>query len=103
MAIAKSERFKSEGVEIILKGIPTEPFPPEKFKFRDKKLSLLGKSNRDNLYPVSIEDTDMIKAMSDGKIGQFIYTDDDANIYDVLLYVDTVDQLVIYSIMTRLQ
>lgn len=103
MAIAKSERFKSEGVDIVLKGMPTEPFPPEKFRFRDRKLFLLGKSNRDNLYPPSIEDTDMIKAMSEGKIGQFVYSDEDANIYDVLFYIDTVEQLVIHSIMTRLQ
>lgn len=102
MAIPKKQRFKSENIKLELRGIPSMPFPPEKITYRDKKLVLLGKSNKDDLFPPSLEDRDLMIATQYSRIGQFVYSAENADLYDALLYIDEVDNVVLYSIRTRL-
>lgn len=102
MAIPKKQRFIAENIKMELRGIPAIPFPPENIHFRDKKLTLLGKSNKDDLFPPSIEDRDLMIAIQYSRIGQFIYSADNGDLYDALLYVDEVENIVIQSIRTRL-
>ena len=78
------------------------PFPPEKVTYDGKKLVLLGKSNKDDLFPPTLQERDLILATTRGAIGQFIYSAENADLYDALLYVDEVDNVILYGIRTRL-
>lgn len=102
MSIPKKQRFVSENIKMELRGIPAMPFPPEQITFRDKKLTLLGKSNKDDLFPPSLEDRDLMIAVQYSRIGQFIYSADNGDLYDALIYIDEVEHVVIQSIRTRL-
>lgn len=102
MAIPKKERFINKGANITLENVAAIPFPPEKITYDGKKLVLLGKSNKDDLFPPTLQQRDLILATTRGTIGQFIYSAENSDLYDVLLYVDEVDNVILYSIRTRL-
>lgn len=102
MSIPKKERFINQGAKILLDGVASIPFPPEKITYNGEKLVLLGKSNKDDLFPPTIQDRDLIIATTRGSIGQFIYSADNSYLYDVLLYTDEVDNVILYGIRTRL-
>lgn len=101
MAIAKKDRFEKKGIKVDLK-MPATNFPPEKVIFEGKKLINLGKSNKEDLFPASIEDTDLMKASVEGNVGQYIYSSDSGDLYDLLLYIDEFDSIVLHGIRTRL-
>ncbi len=102
MAIPKKERFTNQGAKILLEDVSSIPFPPEKIMYDGKKLVLLGRSNKDDLFPPTLQERDLILATTRGAIGQFIYSAENADLYDVLLYVDEVDNVILYGIRTRL-
>lgn len=99
MAMKKADRYKREKVNQSLKG----NFPVEKFIYEGKNMTLLGTSNKTDLFPKNLEEPGLIKASMTGKIGQFIYSCDNGDLYDALLYIDETGTLVLYSIRTRLQ
>lgn len=102
MAIPKKERFINQGAKILLENVSAIPFPPEKITYNGKKLILLGKSNKDDLFPPTIQERDLILATTRSVIGQFIYSAENADLYDVLLYVDELENVILYAIRTRL-
>ena len=103
MSIAKKDRFKTEGIDVILKDVTSIPFPPETFKWNEKKFTLLGSSNKNDLLPISLDEPSIIAATNTGRIGQYIYTDHEGNLYDAFIFVDEMDDVILRSIMTRLQ
>lgn len=103
MAIAKAARFSKVRINHALQGIPAFPFPPDKFTYDGLKLQCLGRSNKDDLYPATIDDPSIAAASMSGRIGQFIYTNQNADLYDVLLYIDETETLILYGIGTTLQ
>lgn len=102
MAMPKKERFTNKGANIVLENVSAIPFPPEKITYDGKKLVLLGKSNKDDLFPPTLQERDLILASTRGSIGQFIYSAENSDLYDVLLFVDEVENVILYSIRTRL-
>lgn len=101
MSIAKKDMFCHKDIRYTLEGVSSKPFPPEKIKYEGIGLSLLGKSNKTDLHPVSIEDNGLHKAALHGEIGQFIYTTKHGDLFDVLVYVDETESVNIYSIKNR--
>lgn len=101
MAIAKKNRFKKQNIKLDL-NLPSAPFPPDKIVYDDMKLVNLGKSNKEDLFPVSIEDPDLMKASISGNIGQYIYSNQNSDLYDVLLYIDEGGDVIMHGIKTRL-
>lgn len=99
MAIAKKLRFDNRLVERV---IENSSFPPSKLEFEGKKLLWLGKSNKVDLIPMSLDNQSMIKASLEGKLGQFVYAAENADIYEVFLFVDEVENVIFHSIRTRL-
>lgn len=102
MAIAAKNRFSAIGIKIILEDVATIPFPPEKIFYNGMKLVLLGKSNKDDLFPATIQERDIMIATTRGVIGQFIYTAENSDLYDALIYVDEAENVILHSIRTRL-
>lgn len=102
MAIAKKNRFISDKLNIKL-NVPSIPFPVEAFKYNNKQFTLLGESNKDDLFPSNIEEPSLISANIDGRIGQFLYSSENGDLYDVLLYVDEFKEVILYKLRTRLQ
>jgi len=102
MAIAKKERFENKGIKQKL-NIPGANFPPDKITYGDMKLTFLGTSNKEDLFPPSTQDADLINPIMEGNIGQYIYSAPNADLYDLLIYKDEVDQIFLHSIKTRLQ
>lgn len=103
MAIAKSARFKKVRLNHPLTGVPAFPFPPEKLVYDGLKLQCLGRSHKGDLYPPTIDDPSIAAASMSGRIGQFIYSSPNADLYDILLYIDETDTLMVYGIRTTLQ
>ena len=85
MALPGKERFKITGLkqEISL-GKKGEP---DTFIFRDKVLTVLGLSLRNDLVPKDIPENIMVT----GFARQYIATDKKGNIYDCYIYSENVD------------
>ena len=101
MAIAKKERFEDKGIKLKL-NVPSANFPPEKIIYSEKKLVMLGKSNKEDLFPANVEDQELMNPVIEGNIGQFIYSAQNGDLYDALIYKDEVDDIILHSIRTRL-
>lgn len=102
MAIKKSDRFIKEKVNELLN--VKFDFPVEKFVYEGKNMTLLGKSNKTDLFPTNIEEPELMQASMKGRIGQYVYSCDNGDLYDALLYVDDIGHGIrLYSIRTRLQ
>lgn len=107
MAMPKKERFERINIKQVME-MNNPVFPPESFIYNDSEkgkrigLTLLGKSNKSDLFPPSIEETGIMYATTTGQIGQYIYTAHNGDLFDVLFYIDEVNNLVLLSIRTRL-
>lgn len=103
MAIPKKERFNKVRLNYPIQGIPAFPFPPEKISYNGLKLQCLGRSNKEDLFPTSIDDPVIARASMTGRIGQFIYVAPNSDLYDALLYIDETDTVILYGLRTTLQ
>ena len=105
MSTAKKDRFVSKNLKFLLdtNGDPT--FPPEKINYSSDggalKLSLLGSSNKDDLAPINIDTFDLQKAATYGHMGQYVYANENGDFYDLYLYKDEVEDIILYAIRTR--
>lgn len=102
MAIPKKERFVLKDIRYQLEDLSPNPFPPERIKYNGMELILLGKSNKNDLDPVSIEDSGLHKAVLNEQIGQYTFVNKNGDIYEVELFVDETEVVTIYGIRTRL-
>ncbi|MCX8074152.1 MAG: hypothetical protein N2749_01010 [Clostridia bacterium] len=99
MSVAKKDRFvKTNLKEIVESG---QIFPPEKINYEDKRLTLLGISNKNDLAPVTIDSYDLQRAATFGEMGQFVYVNENGDFYDLFLYQDEIKQTILYGIRTR--
>ena len=78
-------------------------FPPSDVKWNGDVLTLLGESNKDDLLKESNfpGDTEVIKAFEQKLIGQFLYTDDAAELFEVVLIQNETSEIYIAAIRTR--
>lgn len=103
MSIAKKLRFNDRNINKVI-NVPTLPFPPNNIKMKNLTLHYLGESNKTDLYPEENEsDVGIYKAVSNKTIGQYTYCDDMGNIYEALLYIDDVEDVILKSLRTRLK
>ena len=100
MALAKKDRFISKDLKIELKS-SSDVFPLDTFNFEGHKFFMLGISNKNDLYPLNIEEYGLHKAVVEGKIGQYIYTREDGVLFDVFMYSDEADYVILGGIRTR--
>ncbi len=98
MGIAKSERFELKDLKI---KINSNKFPPEVFLYEGKEMNLMGISNKQDLVP-TIDNMDVVRAAFTGVgVKQLIYSDQNANLYDICMYKDSDGGIFIHAIRTR--
>jgi hypothetical protein len=101
MSVAKKERFIRTNLRILIDTGGDNTFPPERVNYEDKRLSLLGASNKDDLAPVTIDTLELQKAATYGQMGQFVYVNENGDFYDLFLYKDEIEEIILYGIRTR--
>lgn len=103
MALKKNQLFKEVGLKELIDNPTPEIFPPVRFKFKNLILWHLGSSNKNDLIPVNFDENtpELNKAITFGKIGQFIYVSEEGDLYDVCLYQDDKKNIYLYGIRTR--
>ena len=105
MSIAKKDRFINRNLKDVLDTEGDVTFPPEKVNYAANegllRLSLLGSSNKDDLAPVNIDTFDLQKAATYGHMGQFVYANENGDFYDLYIYKNEVEEIILYSIRTR--
>lgn len=102
MAVPQKERFIREGIKVNLMRYEGN-FPPEKIDYDGETLTLLGLSNKNDLHPkdLNVEDIGLQKAVFNSQMGQYVYCSPNAVMFDVLLYVDDTECIILNSIRTR--
>lgn len=98
MAIAKKDRFVHSDIKRLVK--MNEEFPPENFNYNELVLTVLGRSNKDDLFPASVNDIELQKAMTYGKMEQLICVSEQGDMYDACLY-QLDNSIFLYAIRTR--
>lgn len=98
MPIAKKDRFMDTNLRIVIGD--SEHFPPETFFYNDQEFIVLGSSNKQNLIPVNIDNTELQQIVTFGGLSQFICTDASGNIYDACFYKQG-NQTMLFAISTR--
>lgn len=96
MAIAKSERFIDRNLNLVVEDESIN-FPPFTIKYQGKKLFGLGTSNKTDLIEPD-EEYDRAE-----KSGQFLYCSEMGDMYECCMYVDTVGQVILKAVRTRLK
>jgi hypothetical protein len=101
MGVPAKERFSHRPQDLFLGRFNN--FPPEYVTYQDVRMCLLGESNKKDLIPASIEDVEILKAITNqGEMGQYIYSDvTTGNLYDACMYRNANDEAYVYSIRTR--
>ena len=98
MSIAKKDRFIDTNLRVVIGS--TEQFPPDSFKFNGEEYIVLGRSNKDDLIPINVDNIELQEILTLGGLSQFICTDDKGNIFDVCLYKHQ-GETVLFAIRTR--
>lgn len=96
MAIAKKDKFITKEIEVIISE-DSNVFPPKLVTYNNFKLMLLGRSNKTDL----IEETPQYER-SENK-GQFIYTNETGDTFDLSMYSDYTERVILTGIRTRLK
>lgn len=96
MAIAKKDKFITKGIEVVVCE-DSNIFPPKLITYNNIKLMLLGRSNKSDL----INETPQYER-SDKK-GQFIYTNETGDTFDLCVYTDYTERVILTGIRTRLK
>lgn len=101
MSIPKKDRFMIKDLEeVISEG--GDVFPPESIKLANiGKLSLLGKSNKTDLEPSNISTAGLQQATITGKMGQFVFTNDAGDLFDIYLYENELGEVILFGKRTR--
>jgi hypothetical protein len=97
MAIAKKDRFITKD----LKQKISPSFPPETFKYKIWEMTILGKSNKDDLMPVNVDTAEMQRIVTLGNLDQYICTNQVGDIFDAAIYKGEDGAAYLYGIMTR--
>jgi hypothetical protein len=96
--IANAQRFVHKELKAPVKG---SVFPPEQITYLEMKLECLGVSNKKDLMPPSIDTDELARAVTYGKMDQFIYTEEGGDLYDVCMYQNEHGDIYIYGVRTR--
>lgn len=101
MSIAKKDRFVKTNLKQVIESGGGEIFPPEKINYEGKRLSLLGMSNKDDLAPITMDSHELRWAATYGRMGQYIYANENGDLYDLYLYQDETRDVILHGIRTR--
>ena len=78
-------------------------FPPAEIKWGDEVLQCLGVSSKDDLLKEDqfADDAEVIKAFKQKLVGQFLYTDENAELFEVMIIQNEASEMYITAIRTR--
>lgn len=78
-------------------------FPPNKIRWKDEEFVLLGVSNKVDLLMMDRfeGDEDVIKANQNGQCHQFIYVNEEAEMFEAVLIQTETKEIYIIAIRTR--
>jgi hypothetical protein len=79
-------------------------FPPAEIKWKSGETFIcLGASNKDDLLKVDLfaDDAEVMKAFHQNLVGQFLYTDESAELFEVMIIQNEASEMYITAIRTR--